>query len=382
PNKEMADTVYKNGKIYTVNEKQEWAEALAIKVGKFIPIVSNESWYQGMIKGLDELRSVGTTSITDAKANEGSLISYRRLEDEGKLNMRVQTALNMHDYALTISNDEDAARLIANRKKYQSHLVNTDCVKVVADGTWLSFTSLLLEPYSNNPTVFGETGISIGPKFETQLLEYHKSGIQLLFHAHGDGTVRAVLNLIEKFQKAFPNPALHHHVSHTSMVSKDDVIRFKELGVYADFSPSLFFPSDLSPFIDPFFGEKRMQSRWYPIKDFVDAGVVTGYGTDWPLGFPDPSPFPNIEAMVTRKDPWGKIPGQSGLPISLAQAIKIFTLGGAAVIMQEKENGSIEVGKYADMIVLDRNLFEVPIENIDGTVVLNTIFEGKLVYAK
>jgi hypothetical protein len=190
-----------------------------------------------------------------------------------------------------------------------------------------------------------------------------------------------LLNLIEKLQAAFPRPGLHHHIAHTSLVAKEDVRRFKELGVAADFSPPLYFPSEYSPFIDPFFGEERMRTRWYPIKEFVDAGVVTGYGTDWPLGLPNPSPWPYLEAMVTRKDPFGKIPGRLGEPITLAQAIRIFTLGGAQVTMQEKENGSIEAGKYADMIVLDRNLFEVPVENIDGTKVLSTIFEGKEVYS-
>lgn len=350
-------------------------------VGKFIPVPGNESWYQGLTKGLEELRAVGTTSITDAKVSPGALIGYRRLEDEGKLNMRVQTALSMHDYALTISTDEDAAKLIAERKNYQSHLVNTECVKVVADGTWLSFTSLLLDPYSNNPKTRGETGISIGPKYAAQLLAYHQAGIQLHFHAHGDGTIHEVLNVIEKLQAAYPRPGLHHHIAHTSLVGKEDVRRFKELGVYADFSPALYFPSEYSPLIDPFFGEARMQANWYPIKEFVGAGVVTGYGTDWPLGFPSPSPWPSLEGMVTRKDPWGKIPGQTGQPITLAQAVKIFTLGGAQVAMQENENGSIEEGKYADMIVLDRNIFEIPVENIDSTKVLSTIFEGKTVYA-
>ncbi len=356
-------------------------EAFAL-VGKLVPIVGNESWYQGLSKGLNELRAVGITSITDAKTNEGMLAGYRRLEDEGKLNMRVQTALNMHDYAQSISSDEDAAKLIAERKKYQSHLVNPNCVKVVADGNWVSFTSLLLEPYSNNPKTKGETGISIGPKYLPQLLEYHKAGIQLHFHANGDGTVHEVLNLIEKFQKEFPNPGLHHHIAHCSLVSTADIQRFKELGVYADFSPALFFPSGFSPILEPLFGEERMQTKWFPIKGFVDAGVVAGYGSDWPLGFPSPSPFPNIEAMATRKDPYGKILGQLGQPITLAQAIKIFTLGGVQATMQDKEFGSIEEGKYADMIVLDRNLFAIPVENIDGTVVLNTIFEGKSVYKK
>ena len=354
-------------------------EAVAL-VGKFIPIPSDESWYQGLTKGLEDLRQVGVTSIVDAKTGRGALVGYRRLEDEGKLNMRVQATLSMHDYAVTVITDEDAARLISERKNFQSHLVNTNSVKVVADGTFLSFTSLMLEPYTNNPKIYGETAIDINPKGVEQLLAYHKAGIQLHFHAHGDGTIREVLNIIENFQKKYPRPGLHHHIAHNSVVDDKDIPRFKELGVVADFSPPLYFPSDYSPMLTPIFGEERLRTKWYPIKKFVDAGVVTAYATDWPLAFPSPSPWVYMEAMVTRKDPYGKIPGQLGDPITLTQAIKVFTLAGAQVVMQEKENGSIEEGKYADMVVLDRNLFQIAAEDISETKVLFTIFEGKAVY--
>jgi len=355
-------------------------EAVAL-VGRFIPIPSDESWYQGLTKGLDDLRQVGVTSIVDAKTNRGALIGYRRLEDEGKLNMRVQASLPIHDYAVTVTTDEDAIKLINDRARYQSHLVNTNSVKVVADGTFLSFSSLMLEPYTNNPKTFGETAIGINAKAQEQLLAFHKAGMQLHFHAHGDGTIHEVLNILERFQKEYPRPGLHHHIAHNSVVDDKDIPRFRELGVVADFSPPLYFPSDYSPMMDAIFGEERLQTKWYPIKKFIDAGVVTAFATDWPLAFPSPSPWPYMEAMVTRKDPYGKFPGQLGQPITLAQAIKVFTLAGAQVVMQEKDNGSIEVGKYADMIVLDRNLFDIPVDNIDSTKVLYTVFEGKVVYS-
>jgi len=350
-------------------------------VGKFIPIPSDESWYQGLAKGVEDLRQVGVTSIVDAKTNRGALTGYRRLEDEGKLNMRVQASLPVHDYAVSVSTDEDAIKLIHDRKEYQSHLVSTDSVKVVADGTFLSFTSLLLEPYTNNPKTFGETAIGIDAKYQEQLLTYHKDGMQLHFHALGDGTIHEVLNIIEKFQKEYPRPGLHHHIAHCNVVDDKDIPRFKELGVVADFSPPLYFPSEYSDMLTAIFGEERLQTKLYPIKKFVDAGVVTAYATDWPLAFPSPSPWPYMEAMVTRKDPYGKYPGQLGQPITLGQAIKVFTLGGAQAVMQEKENGSIEEGKYADLIVLDRNLFEIPVGNVHSTNVLFTIFEGKIVYS-
>ena len=190
-----------------------------------------------------------------------------------------------------------------------------------------------------------------------------------------------MLNVIETLQKETPRPGLRHHVAHTSLVDKADIQRFKSLDVGVDFSPAIFILDERTPILTAIFGEQRMQKKWYPIKDFIDAGIVTAYASDWPLGFASPVPWPALEAMVTRKDPHGKIPGQLGEPITLAQAVKIFTLGGAQVEMREKDNGSIEVGKYADMIVLDRNLFEIPVENIDSTKVLSTIFEGKVVYA-
>jgi predicted amidohydrolase YtcJ len=280
-----------------------------------------------------------------------------------------------------VTTDEDAIKLINDRARYQSHLVNTNSVKVVADGTFLSFSSLMLEPYTNNPKTFGETAIGINAKAQEQLLAFHKAGMQLHFHAHGDGTIHEVLNILERFQKEYPRPGLHHHIAHNSVVDDKDISRFRELGVVADFSPPLYFPSDYSPMMDAIFGEERLQTKWYPIKKFIDAGVVTAFATDWPLAFPSPSPWPYMEAMVTRKDPYGKFPGQLGQPITLAQAIKVFTLAGAQVVMQENDNGSIEVGKYADMIVLDRNLFDIPVDNIDSTKVLYTVFEGKVVYS-
>ena len=351
-------------------------------VGKYIPLPSDSSYYKGLTKALDEMRQVGLTSIVDAKTARGALIAYRKLEDEGKLNMRVQATLPVHDYAVSVITDEDAVKLINERKNFQSHLVNTNSVKVVADGTPMSFTSLMLEPYTNNPNTRGETAIGIDSIHLGQLLEFHKAGIQLHFHAHGDGTIHEVLNIIERFQKDYPRPGLHHHIAHTSMVIASDIQRFKDLGVYADFSSPYWVPGDFATMGVKMFGQERMDKEFYPIKEFIEAGVVFGYGTDWPIPFPVISPWPNLESLVTRKDPYGKKPGQVGEPITLTQAIKMMTLSGAQVVMQDKVSGSIEEGKYADMIVLDRNLFEIPAENIDGTIVLNTIFEGKSVFKK
>ena len=105
------------------------------------------------------------------------------------------------------------------------------------------------------------------------------------------------------------------------------------------------------------------------------------YGSDWPSVVPSPSPWPGIEAMVTRRDPYGKAPGALApeQAITLAEALEIFTRNGAAAVRMEGEAGSIEVGKFADMIVLDRNLFAIAAEQISDTQVLETLFEGRVV---
>ena len=113
----------------------------------------------------------------------------------------------------------------------------------------------------------------------------------------------------------------------------------------------------------------------------LDAGVNMIYGSDWPSVVPSPSPWPGIEAMVTRQDPYGKAAATLGAEqaIGLADALRIFTLNGAQAMRMEQHSGSIEVGKFADMIVLDRDLFAIAPEQISDTQVVATVFEGRVV---
>ena len=132
-------------------------------------------------------------------------------------------------------------------------------------------------------------------------------------------------------------------------------------------------------------GEDRMSKRYWPTKTFIDKGAKIVWGSDWPASVPDANPWLALETLVTRANPWGDYPGQTLNPqekINLAEAIKIFTINGAWSLNQENEAGSIETGKTADMIVLDRNLFEIPVDEIGTTQVLSTIFEGQDIYRK
>ena len=164
------------------------------------------------------------------------------------------------------------------------------------------------------------------------------------------------------------------------VVHKDDIPRFKELGVIAEFSPVMWYPTSRGGVASTYVGMDRY-ARWHPIKEFVDAGATVTFGSDWPAGTPDADPWRGLEAMITRKDPATNTGDALGEGIDLETAVKALTINGAKAMMHEDVAGSIEVGKHADMVLLDRNLFEIDPTEISDVKVRQTIFAGKPVYS-
>ena len=128
-------------------------------------------------------------------------------------------------------------------------------------------------------------------------------------------------------------------------------------------------------------GSERV-SRFFPARSLSDSGALVVYGSDWPSVVPDPSPWPGIEAMVSRKDPYSNSGAELGLEeaVDLATAIRIFTRNGSVAAKSAEQTGTIEVGKQADFIVLDQNLFDIPVERISDVKVLKTLVDGLVVY--
>jgi hypothetical protein len=210
-----------------------------------------------------------------------------------------------------------------------------------------------------------------------------KLGLTVKMHATGDGSLRAGLDAIAAARKANGDSGLRHEIAHGELAHPDDIARFKPLGAVAELSPILWYPTPLVAVMAEVIGRERA-NRFWPIKTMRDAGVVMVYGSDWPSVVPSPSPWPGIEAMVTRRDPYGQLPGALApeQAIPLADTLEIFTRNGALAMRLEAQTGSIEPGKSADLIVLDRNLFDIPPEQISDTVVLETVFEGRVVHTQ
>ena len=352
----------------------ETAIALVMKI---FPLPDMDAYYRGISRALEEMSAYGITSLTDMAVGEGAMKTYVRLEEEGKLGFRVAACIPLGHFAGDIISASDATALLEDRKKYDTHLVNTNNIKYWADGTPMSYTTLLTEPYTNKPETYGEPTI-----FEGQidrLPELDREGIAINFHSVGDGTARGLLDILAELRRNNPDNPVRHHIGHLMMVHPDDIPRFKELNVIAEFSPALWYPNALTETAKQYVGEERA-ARWQPIKEFIEAGAPVSYGSDWPAGTPDADPWRALEGMVTREDPMGAMPGKLGEGIDVATGIRILTMGGAYSMHQDNEVGSIEEGKYADFIVLDRNLLEIAAQEISDTKVLRTYFEGELVY--
>jgi hypothetical protein len=213
------------------------------------------------------------------------------------------------------------------------------------------------------------------------MIEEAKKGALVRVHAMGDGTVRTILDVFEQIRKLYPESISQcHQLCHCSFVRDEDIPRFRKLNVVADFSPIAYYLGTLVSGAEEVLGAESMK-YFARIKNVIDSGAIVAIGSDWPTGAIDANPLRMLQVLVTRKNPYEKTTSQPlGDTISLEDAIRVMTLGGAYSMRKENDLGSIEEGKAADMVVLNRNLFEIDPDSIFDSKVVYTIFAGKIVY--
>jgi len=203
-------------------------------------------------------------------------------------------------------------------------------------------------------------------------------GLGISAHATGDAANRQLIDAIDRVKKKHGKVNVRHQLAHASLIHPDDYKRLKDLDITAEFSPVVWFQTAYTKAVTPLLGPERM-SRWYPMKSVIDNGGRITMGSDGPLMWQDT--FTRLQGAVTRKDP-SKDEEALALneAIDLPSAIKAMTLNSAYIMNMEDMVGSLEIGKYADIIILDQNLFEIPVEEISATKVLKTILAGKEVF--
>ena len=369
-----------------IGSLQEGAMSL---VRRIIPPDTPESKLAGLRYTIKMLNGYGVTAIQDAIVRESDLKTYATLEKNKELSLRV-TASQWWERDQALEQLDHFKRL---RKEFTSRLVNPGTIKIMQDGLVENYTAVLVDHYHNVP---GPTkGIPmVEPDFLKEVVTVlDASNFQVHFHALGDGAVRQSLDAVE--ESIYENGRLgnRHHISHLQLIHPDDVGRFVELDVVANFQPLWAYTGDyLTALAAPFIGDERL--KWsYVIKSILDTGATIAFGSDWSVT--SANPFYQIETAITRQsatditalenkpvDPVQDVPLNIEQSIDLRSAIDAFTINAAFVNKIEQETGSLEVGKYADIVVLDQNLFEISPKDISDTNALLTLFEGNVVHGE
>ena len=350
-------------------------EGAADRVFAHAPPVDPEARMAGLKYAIEMLNRYGITSIQDAHIyGEQDLQAYRALDDRGELSLRVVGSL----WWDRESGTGQIRQFKSWRDQYTRGRVRATTVKIMQDGVMENFTAAMLEPYIGK----GTRGIPmVEPEaLKTAVTALDAAGFQVHFHAIGDAAIRQSLDAVEAALLANGNLGHRHHVSHLQLIDPADVPRFRKLGVVANFQPLwAYADSYIKELTVPFIGPER--TEWlYPIGSVHRSGGMIAFGSDWSVS--SPNPFFQIETAIRRMGP----PGENTEPflpderIDLPLALAAFTINAAYVNTSERDTGSVEVGKYADLIVLDRNLFDIRPEDISDTSVLMTMIEGQVVH--
>ncbi len=350
-------------------------EDAADLVAKILPKRGAKEYVDGLAQGVKTANRLGLTSLVEASASEEDLEAYAALDAQGKLTARVLASL----YVDTDKGTAEVPRLVALRAKYGRGRVRTDAVKIFADGVLETRTASVLEPYVGFPNDRGKPNLQPAA-FQALATALDKEGFQIHVHAIGDRAIRDAFDAIEAARKANGARDARHHFAHIELFDPADIPRFRRLGVIANFQP-LWANGDayITELTEPKLGPER--SRWlYPIGSVFASGAEFAFGSDWSVS--SMNPLEGMEVAVTRRQP-SRGPGPAWIPeerIALPDAIAAYTIRGAYLDFSEKDTGSIEVGKLADLVVLDRNLFEIPASQIHEAKVLLTLLDGKEVY--
>ncbi|WP_197074712.1 amidohydrolase [Rhodococcus sp. MEB064] len=334
-------------------------------------------------RAVEIMNSFGVTAVQEAATFRTALEAFHQLDHADELNAWIVASMPARDFVVDVGEVGD--ELFDLAEQFRSTHLRPDFVKAVVDGIPMSYTAALLEPYAGSHChgkSYAGTSYFSMPELTALLENCHDRGLGCKLHATGDGAVRQILDAVDAVRGSRgPGPVIH--IAHTEFVHPQDIPRFAALGVVADLSPAMWFPSPMSEAIRAVVPAAMMDRMW-PFRDMLADNVMLAAGSDWPCAHPTPSPWVGLEAMITRADPSGEFAGtlNAGQSIALEAALQTYTSLPAAAMGLAAETGTITVGKSADFLVLDRDLMKVDSSSIHDTVVDRTVFAGRTVFSR
>jgi predicted amidohydrolase YtcJ len=311
--------------------------------------------------GITSLHNMGSWS---------DLETFRRIHDKGLLTARIYASIPISDWA----------KLRDEMQKHGKgdHWLRIGGLKGFMDGSLGSHTAAMLEPFNDKPS---DKGLFITSP--DSLFSYTRnadaSGLQVMVHAIGDKAIRMQLDIFDSVTKLNGARDRRFRIEHAQHIHPEDIQRFAELRVIPSMQP--YHAIDDGCWAEKYIGINRCRTS-YAFYSLEKAGASLAFGSDWFVA--PPSPLEGIYAAVTRrtldnKNPSGWIPEQK---ISVEQALRAYTSGGAYASFDEKIKGTLEAGKLADFVIIDKDIFSIEPEKIRDIKIMSTYVGGREVYSR
>lgn len=324
------------------------------------------------------LAEQGVTMVGDMNADGYTELYHKRytllkkMAEEGKLTSRV----NVYT-ALDENTDFVTEKKWMN--EFSGDIFRISGFKMFLDGVTSTYSGLLLEPYSDKPETCGEdVPLKTQEELEKAVIAANREGYPVRIHCLAEGAVRMALDAFEASVKVNGKHGLSNTIEHIETMHPDDFKRFAELGVIASMQTEHMLLDSEEKITR--LGEERCKYEW-PLRSLLDAGATLALGTDFPVV--KYNQIRDIWASVNRTYDDGTPAGaDNGQHITLTEALRANTLGSAKAYGRDNELGTLESGKLADVIVLDRNIFDIPSQEIKDATVLLTVMDGNVVFNK
>lgn len=340
-------------------------------VSRFIPAPAPKQQYEAFQCAMKHASSLGITSVHDM-CGLSHLDLFRRAQKEGTLSLRITAYLQVGDWTNYVD-------------QVEGYNLNNDMIRVAGfkgymDGSMGSRTAYMREPFSDAtpdmPYPYGQLSEMADPieKFQQQIALADGLGLQIAVHAIGDEANHQLLNAYEYTQRHHGRRNARHRDEHAQHLLESDIKRFARLGVVASMQP--FHKADDGRYAEIAIGSQRLSGS-YAYRKLIDSGALLIFGSDWPVV--TMNPFRGIDAAVNARTLAGDIwlPSHS---LTLEEAIHAYTVAPPEAIHRDDRLGTIEVGKFADLVILQNDLFTIPADRLGDIKVAMTIFNGNVVY--
>mgnify|MGYP005833806043 CR=1 FL=1 len=341
-------------------------------VAGLIPEPSLEDKLAAAEAALRHAAEYGVTSLAEM-ADSSSLEVFQELERRGRLTARISVYIPVTEVGLLAS--------LKLKSPFGGAFLKLAGLKGFVDGSLGSSTACFFEPYADDPGTRGLFHEQMFPEgvMEKRLLEADRAGLQVAVHAIGDRANKVLLDMFENVAKAHGPRDRRWRVEHAQHLRSEDIARFGRLGVIASVQP--YHLVDDGCWAERKVGPERAKTT-YAFRSLLDAGAVVVFGSDWTVAPLDP--LAGIYAAVTRRtldgaNPDGWHPEQK---VSVEEAVRAYTLSAAWSEFAEKDKGTVERGKLADLVVLDHDIFSIPAAEIADVKAAMTIVGGRVVYEK